>query len=355
MHALEMDRSSLGTLRKVEEAFADPAPGQALIAPRRFALTANNVTYAVFGDMLNYWSLFPTEGMPWGRVPVWGFAEVVASRVDGLREGERLYGYLPMAQRLLIEPVRPTAHAVDDGMAHRQNVAPAYNRYQRVTDADADTENRICLLKPLFITGWLLDEWIATDEAFCGCRHVLASSASSKTALAMAAGLKARGGFSVTGLTSKRSAAFVMATGFYDRIVTYDDIGALDVEPGIYVDFAGDPAITGAVHNRFADKLVKSVMVGGAHWDADRSNRGGSLPGPQPEMFFAPTHMGRIGDSWGGAKFMKVTDEALAGFVAGSRAWLHVNEVSGLDAASGLWQRLLANDVLPSEGLTVTL
>lgn len=352
MRTLEMDRTSLGTTRIVEAPRPVLAPGQALVAPRRFALTANNVTYAVFGDMMAYWSLFPAAD-GWGRVPVWGFAEVVESRVDGLAAGQRLYGYLPMADGFVMEPVRLTARSVDDGAAHRQGVATTYNRYQLVDAAEADTECRTALLKPLFITGWLLDDWIAAQDGF-GARHVIASSASSKTALAMAAGLKARGGFSVTALTSPRSAGFVLGSGFYDRICTYDDIAGLAVEPSIYVDFAGDPAITGAVHHRFADSLVKSVMVGGAHWDADRSHRT-ALPGPQPELFFAPTHVGRLGDAWGGARFTAVTDAALADFTVRSRDWLHVTEAAGLDAAAAIWARLLANAVRPSEGLCVTL
>ena len=45
----------------------------------RFGLTANNVTYGAFGDQLGYWQFFAApEG--WGRIPVWGFGEVVASR-----------------------------------------------------------------------------------------------------------------------------------------------------------------------------------------------------------------------------------------------------------------------------------
>lgn len=351
IRTLEVSRTDLGTTRIVEAPVPELAEGQALLAVRRFALTANNVTYAVFGDMLAYWSLFPAED-GWGRVPVWGFAEVVASRTPGVEVGQRLYGYLPMASHLVIEPTRVTARNLDDGAAHRQGVAVTYNRYQRVEAVDADTEARVALLKPLFITGWLLDDWIASDAGFDGVRHVIASSASSKTALSMAASLTARGGFKVTGLTSMRSAGFTLATGYYDQIVTYDDIGAIPVEPAIYVDFAGDPAVTAAVHARFGDSLVKSVMVGGAHWDADRSNPP-VLPGPKPDWFFAPTHVGRLGDSWGGAKFTAVTDEALAGFVTGSKNWLHVSQPTGLEEAAAIWDRLLRNDVRPSEGLCV--
>ncbi len=34
-------------------------PGQVLLEIDAFALTANNVTYGVFGDALSYWNFFP--------------------------------------------------------------------------------------------------------------------------------------------------------------------------------------------------------------------------------------------------------------------------------------------------------
>ena len=48
-----------------------------LLRVTKFGFTANNVTYAVVGDMMSYWSFFPAEP-GWGRVPVWGFARAGA-------------------------------------------------------------------------------------------------------------------------------------------------------------------------------------------------------------------------------------------------------------------------------------
>jgi Protein of unknown function (DUF2855) len=53
--------------------------GQAQLRVASFGLTSNNITYAMFGEAMSYWSFFPAED-GWGRVPVWGFAEVSASR-----------------------------------------------------------------------------------------------------------------------------------------------------------------------------------------------------------------------------------------------------------------------------------
>ena len=62
----------------------------------RFAFTANNITYAMLGDQLKYWQLFPApEGF--GNIPVWGFGRVIASKHPQVAEGELLFGYFPMA------------------------------------------------------------------------------------------------------------------------------------------------------------------------------------------------------------------------------------------------------------------
>jgi hypothetical protein len=351
--SLDIHRSKIGDTALVNDTYVALEDGQARLAVRRFSLTANNVTYAVFGDMMAYWNFFPAAREGYGRVPVWGFADVVESKAEGVEVGTRVYGYLPMSQYLVVAPVKASPHGFSDSTAHRQPMAAAYNRYDIVSQADGDTESRVSLLKPLFITGFLLDDWIS-GEKFWGADTVIASSASSKTALAMAACLKRRGGCSVTGLTSARSKAFVEASGYYDRVVTYDEAASLAGTPSVYVDFAGDARITRAVHESVGENLKASVIVGGSHWDADRANRT-PLPGPKPEMFFAPTHIGRLGASWGGAEFARAVNAALDRFVHDSRGWLDVHESAGLQAAQTAWARLLANDVSAKEGIVITL
>jgi hypothetical protein len=44
------------------------ADGDVLLDVERFALTANNITYGVYGDRLGYWRFFP-EDDTWGRIP----------------------------------------------------------------------------------------------------------------------------------------------------------------------------------------------------------------------------------------------------------------------------------------------
>ncbi|MDP3171152.1 MAG: DUF2855 family protein, partial [Polaromonas sp.] len=62
---------------RLHSAEASPlADGQVRIHVDSFALTSNNITYAAFGDAMNYWQFFPTAEDGWGIIPVWGFGTV---------------------------------------------------------------------------------------------------------------------------------------------------------------------------------------------------------------------------------------------------------------------------------------
>jgi hypothetical protein len=89
---------------------ADALPPESLLVKvDRFAFTANNITYAVLGDELKYWQLFPAPN-GFGNIPVWGFGEVIVSRHPNVAVGERLFGYFPMATHLAAdEPELPGA------------------------------------------------------------------------------------------------------------------------------------------------------------------------------------------------------------------------------------------------------
>ena len=98
-------RNDLQQCKVIETRLPDAArlpDGALLISINRFAFTANNITYAVLGDELKYWQLFPAPDN-FGNIPVWGFGDVSASRHPGISDGESLFGYLPMATHLVIE------------------------------------------------------------------------------------------------------------------------------------------------------------------------------------------------------------------------------------------------------------
>src|SRR3984893_16722146 len=181
-----------------------------LIKIDRFAFTANNITYAVLGDQLKYWQLFPAPE-DFGNIPVWGFGDVIASNYPDIAVGERLFGYFPMATHLVIEAADVGKRSVRDAAAHRQSVAPVYNAYARVSGDPAFAGRQgdyQALLRPLFMLSFLVDDFL-NENAFYGARSVMLSSASSKTAFGLAHLLRLREGIKVIGLTSAANTDFV--------------------------------------------------------------------------------------------------------------------------------------------------
>lgn len=99
-----VDRGDYHHTKLVRGAIPKPGDGEILVAIDKFAMTANNVTYAASGDLFGYWQFYPTGEDPWGKVTVWGIGEVVASHAEGIAIGERLYGFFPMASHVVMQP-----------------------------------------------------------------------------------------------------------------------------------------------------------------------------------------------------------------------------------------------------------
>src|SRR5271167_4218924 len=107
-------RNDLRECRIVDSGTPELEPGQTLLRVERFGLTANNVTYAVFGESMSYWDFFPAED-GWGRVPMWGFAEVQRSNAEGVEPSMRVFGYLPPSSHLVVTPADAGGAGFVDG------------------------------------------------------------------------------------------------------------------------------------------------------------------------------------------------------------------------------------------------
>jgi len=346
---LEVRRDDLRTTRAVDES-PEIGDGQARLRVDRFALTANNVTYAAFGDAMRYWDFFPASDAGWGRVPVWGFADVVASNAAGLDVGERIYGYFPMGSGLVVTPDRLTPAGFVDAAAHRAALPPVYNQYQRVAPG-GDRERETAILRPLFTTSFLLDDWLDEDGMF-GARSVILGSASSKTALGLAFLLAQRGTVEAVGLTSPGNAGFVDGVGYYDRTVTYDDVASLPAEvPTVFVDMAGSAPARAAVHAHFAFSLKASCMVGATHWEDPPA--AGELAGPQPAFFFAPDRVVKRRADWGADGFDERVDAAWTAFLESVDGWLQIVERDA-SALADTWLEVLEGRARPETGYVVS-
>ena len=325
-------KDRLAETRLRARALAPLAAGQVRLAVESFALTANNITYAKFGDAMNYWQFFPTGEDGWGCIPVWGFARVVESQCDGVAVGEKLYGYLPMASHLVVEPARIKPENFFDGAAHRQGLAVVYNQLVRCA-ADpfyAATgeggESVQSLLRPLFITSFLIDDFLADNDFFGAGETVdgkgkgatlLLSSASSKTAYGTAFQLAQRPGVQVVALTSSGNVAFCESLGCYSRVLTYEQLGEMAQQtPCVYVDFAGSASLRQAVHSHFK-QLKYSCSIGGTQFEP-RSDTAAAAhaPGPKATLFFAPSQIKKRSGEWGAKELEERLLAAWQGFTA---------------------------------------
>jgi hypothetical protein len=331
-------------------------PGRALLRVDTFGLTANNVTYAVMGEMMSYWNFFPApEG--WGRVPMWGFAEVEQSEAEGVEPGTRLYGYLPPSSHLAVTPTRANERGFIDASPHRAELPSAYHRYlATATDPfyREDREELQMLLRPLFFTSFLIDDQLQ-DDGLVEQGPVILSSASSKTAIAAAFMLAQREGVEVVGLTSQRSLGFVEGLGIYARTVRYDAIDSLDAGPATFIDFAGDGDVRAAVHNRFGDALAASIAVGLTHWEDFGGLAGGDLLGPTPAFFFAPDRVTKRSADWGPAGLEDRVAEAWHPFCNWIFERLKIVRGEGFDAVRDAYLEVLEGKVPPDKAHVLTL
>lgn len=331
-----------------------------LLKVTRFAVTTNNITYAAFGDAMQYWQFFPAGNEAWGHMPVWGFADVVRSRIPGIAVGERFYGYLPIASHVRMKPVRVTQRGFYDGCEHRQALTSAYNQYARCS-ADPvyapALENYQALLRPLFITSFMLGDFLR-DNGYFGATRLVFSSASSKTALGTAYCMMDDHDVDMLALTSTRNRAFVENLGCYRKTYTYDDLEQMPADrPTLYVDFSGDEDLRSRIHRHLGAALVYDCLAGSTQ--NSEFLRKSQLPGPQPKFYFAPTQIRKRNRDWGPQEVTKRFNDAQMRFIdhlhAAGKEWLDVIESRGFSAAQRVIEDLYAGRSEPRLGHIVRL
>lgn len=341
------------------------ADGEVRVAVDKCALTANNISYLVSGDAIGYWGYFPAaEG--WGKIPVWGFADVVESRCEALPVGERIWGFFPIASHLTLVPGNVTPADFIDFAPHRRDLPALYNKYQRTAAEPAMLrrfEDERSLFFPLFATSWILYDYLI-DNKFFGAQQIVIASVSSKTAFGLACMLHGDKTVSqrVVGLTSARNLDFVRSLGCCDQVVTYDNVPAIDPDlRTAFVDMSGSLDVLASVHRHIGENVVESCKVGATHWEAsgilsteaDLSAPASALPGVKPRFFFAPKHFGKREKEWGpGSVLMKAFGSAMK-VVGEIKDKVRIEQVSGDEAIIGRYLEVLNNQLPPHTGLII--
>ncbi|KAH7138120.1 hypothetical protein B0J11DRAFT_513619 [Dendryphion nanum] len=247
----------------------DPLPPSSLrIRSKILSLTTNNLTYALVGHLTGWWDVYPpppTTPAPfnntteYGRIAAWGYAEILESTVDDIPAGASIYGYLPISTLPEdIQVVQPFKNQIVVTDPHRAHLWPLYNRYtiypslslkSEIEEIQASMPNDSlgwdALLQPLFNTSYNLNRyafawtperlvhpsnagpWNAEDANLTDAT-VIFLSASGKTALTFAQQLrqarpKEHQPRDIIGVGSAASRKLSESSGFYDRVVLYDE------------------------------------------------------------------------------------------------------------------------------------
>ena len=210
------------------------------------------------------------------------------------------------------------------------------------------------LLRPLFFTSWLIDDFL-TDSGLFGASTVVLSSASSKTASALA-------------FLSRRQAG---GRGRRADLAAQHRVRALDrrVRPGRGLRGARArssasvrststwpetrPFAT-AFTEHYGEQLAHSAVVGATHHD-QMGELPDSLPGPRPVFFFAPTQAAKRIEDWGAEGLGQRIAESWRAYVKWTDGWLEVIHGEGPEVLEGAYLDLLDGRIDPAKAHVLSL
>ncbi|WP_144207764.1 DUF2855 family protein [Shewanella donghaensis] len=341
------------------------AENEVLLCVDKFALTANNISYGITGNMLGYWQFFPTdnesEQHKWGRLPVMGFADVVASNCPEIQVGERVWGFMPMSTHLKIVAGNISTNSFADISPCRKGLSPLYSQFNRVKGNPfylTVNEDYDILVRGLFTTAWLIEDFMFDNQYF-GAMQYLITSASSKTSIALAFAIQTRAERPAIGITSNSNKPFVESLGCYDQVISYDDIPQLDPkQASILIDMAGGKQTLAAIHQHFTAKLRYSCRIGATqHTDIsiDDNARDDDLPGVKPQFFFAPTQLSKRITDWGGHETLRKMNLSLLDYIDFCRLNIRISHTIDVNELEKVYQQTLAGKADASIGQIISL
>lgn len=333
------------------------ANNEVIFKLERFALTTNNITYAAFGDSIGYWQFFPSDKEGWGYMPVWGIATVVSSRHDQLSEGQRFFGYFPMASYLKVQANNVSERGFRDATPYRQSLPSAYNYYTKLDTETSQQQDYHMLLRALFLTSYMLADYLV-EEGFFGAQQVVISSASSKTAYGSAFCLAQHKQLKLIGLTSEANLDFVKGLEIYAQVRTYNDLGSLDKNIGtLYIDFSGQEQLRLSIHQHFGSQLKHDCYAGSAANLEFLNSEQQSAANAQ--FFFAALHIKKRNQELGPAVVSQRLQEMQQCFIdrvsAEDNPWLVLDIQQGLAAAQNIVASLCTNGSDPKKGYIVAM
>ncbi len=332
--------------------------GEILLQIDRFAYTANNITYAVAGDLIGYWQFFPSiqdDQNRYGITPVWGFADVIKSAHKDISIGERLYGYFPTATHLKIHADHLSSFTLQDVSQHRQSLPSGYNLYHRVQADPAynpEFDNHYMLLQPLHLTGWCLWDYSKMNNWF-GAEQIVILSASSKTSIGTALSiLHDKSSPKLIGITSDSNKTFVKKLDIYHDTLTYDEVHQIDASTRtLIIDMSGNIKVIDQLSDLLGTNLRHCIQVGLTHWE----QAGRSPKTEHKEFFFAPGHIQQRIKEWGFKEFTIRSETSVSKTTQQASKHLEIEELQSLTGLQKIYSQIVEGSISPQKGLVVTM
>jgi hypothetical protein len=336
------------------------ADGQVMVRVSKVALTANSITYVIGSQMgfLPYLDIFPApQGL--GHIPCWGFGDVIYSKHPDVPEGERLYGFFPIASHIVCTPGKTHGRGFTDMETCRQEVSPFYNEYSYIRKEPGyapEFEDNLMLFRPLFGTSYLLHSF-AEDRGYLeDADQIIISSASSKTGMGLGYLLKKNETANVKsiGLTSARNKDFVLGLNCYDEVFSYDEIDRLESNgKAAFFDVAGNRDVMASVHKQLGDSLIYSGFVGQTHWEHKDKSEEDNLPGPHQVVWSGPDQMMTLRERHGQKGVVKLVQAAILDFLMTAYDWIKVVPVEGPEAIDARVKAILDGEIKADEGISL--
>ena len=233
-----------------------------------------------------------------------------------------------MSSHLIATPGKVSAHGWTDVVSHRNQLPAIYNNYIDCSADplyDAGSEDALSIFRPLFMTSYLIRDMYARHD-FMKANQIILTSASSKTALALAFCLK-DDPVKTIGLTSSHRVDKVKAIGYYDEVYSYEDIKSLSNTPSSIVDFSGSGPVKADLARLLADNLTYLCLVGFVDWEAKKVE-----DAPEGVMFFAPTYAQEKIKKDGMAAFTMELGKSYGAFAKDSKNWISIEHKEGQQA-----------------------
>lgn len=330
--------------------------GEILVKIDVFAYSANNITYAATGDIIRYWAFFPASEKSKGLIPVWGFANVIASNHPEIPVGDRIYGYFPPATQWVIKPKKVQKERFFEGAAHRADLPMGYNLYRRVNHEphySSNLDRERALLYPLFLTSFCLWDFLKENQWF-ETKQIITLSASSKTSMGLGYALKDDVEAPATvGITSTRHKTDVKNKALWKEVFTYDEIDQIDLTlPTVIVDMSGNTSVLAQLHQLLGDNMKFTVKVGLTHWDSNLDQE--SIIKERTKFFFAPSHIEKRYNDWGANTFEKRSSDFIYRALQSNR-WIKFNVLKSLEQLMEIHPQVGRGNRPSDEGIIVQL